>query len=342
MADASDGFLARLPKAELHVHVEGTITAAQRRELARRAGIDPIPEDGLSAADVAPEVALRAFLSVYAAAIACLRTEQDYHDVVADYARQSVETGVVYAELSFDPQAHTSRGVPLEVVMAGLLSGTAAAGELGLETQLIMCFHRDRPPEEALELLRQAQPWRERIAGIGLDNNEDPGWAQAFRPVFDAARQEGYHLTSHCDCNMPGAAGYIGECLRDLDVERIDHGINVLEDSALVALAIDRGTCFTVCPTWRVGETAPRRVPELRRMLDEGLLVSVHSDDPGLFASGDVANIMGALAATGHFDASDFHRLASNSFAGSWLPAARRNHYLGLLDAYVETAATRR
>jgi len=339
--------LARIPKAELHVHFEGTITPDLRRTCAQRngleadldrfplCGIGPVAGNGIVTPGTPPAEALRAFLSVYDASIATIRTERDVYEIVMEHGRSRLADNVVYSEVFFDPQAHVDRGVSFDELLSGLTAGVADSNaRYGLETALIMCFHRDRPADEALEMLRLARRWREHIIGVGLDDNEIDGWTSAFRPVFDAARSEGYHLTSHCDCDLPNATADIRRCLDILRVERIDHGIDVLYDEDLVADSIERNICFTVCPTWRHGETAPRRLSALRTMLDRGLLVTVNSDDPGLFASGTLGPLMSRLIESELFDSSDYYRLARNSFIASWLADDAKERYLKAVDAY--------
>ena len=327
------------------------MTPEMRRVFAERNGQDPAAggpeslsmgdhtsEGALSQATPA-DAALAAFLEVYEGSIATLCTEQDYHELMLRYLQRCRAGGVVYSEISFDPQAHLTRGVALSTVMDGFASARAEGAErLGVESELIMCFHLDKPVENALDVLRDAAPFADQILGVGLDNNEVEGWAPMFGPVLERARSLGYRTTAHCACDMPGALESIRTCIVDVGLERIDHGINILEDPELVATARELGVCFTVCPTRRVGEDAPRRIPQLRGMLDAGLLVNVNSDDPGLFASGPLDQLLVGVAGTGLFDAADLCRMAANSFTGSWLPPARRDHYLAAVDEYAAAA----
>ncbi|WP_431900895.1 adenosine deaminase [Nonomuraea sp. bgisy101] len=265
------------PKAELHLHIEGTLEPELVVELARRNGVE-LPTFDVEAIRARYDfVNLQSFLDIYYENMAVLRTEQDFYDLAAAYLERS---GVQHAEIFFDPQAHLVRGVPLEVVFGGL---SAALKDSDVPAALIMCFLRDRGAEEAEAVLRAALPYREHFIGVGLDSAEVGYPPSLFRRVFDIAAGEGLHRVAHA--GEEGGPDYVWEALDILRVERVDHGIRAMEDPALVARLREERIPLTVCP---LSNVRLRAVPTLRdhilpAMLDEGLLVTVNSDDPAYF-----------------------------------------------------------
>jgi adenine deaminase len=323
---ATEAFIAGLPKAELHLHIEGTLERSLCAELAVR--------NGIAVPDVPPFHDLTSFLVGYYASMQVLRTEQDFYDLAMAYFRRASAQGVVYAEVFFDPQAHTSRGVPFAAVVGGLdRARRDAADRLGLRAQLIMCFLRDLPAESAMGTLLDSLPYAGAIIGVGLDSDERGNPPSKFASVFTRARAEGYRLTMHCDVDQEDAVGHIWQAVDDIGVERIDHGVNCLEDAALVArLAADR-IGLTVCPVSNGWVTASRKVPELKAMLEASLLATVNSDDPAYFGAYVNENFQ-AVAADGSVSRDDLVALARNSFEIAWLDDGERAGYLGLIDSY--------
>lgn len=326
MTLVTDAFIAGLPKAELHLHIEGTLERSLCAELAIRNGIAP--------PDVPPFHDLTSFLVGYYSSMQVLRAEADFYDLAMAYFRKARSQNVVYAEVFFDPQAHTSRGVPFAAVIKGLdRARDDAANQLGLRAQLIMCFLRDMPAGSAMETLEQSLPYMDKIIGVGLDSDERGNPPLKFKDVFARARAAGYRLTMHCDVDQEDAVGHIWQCLDDIGVERIDHGVNCLEDAALVSrLAADR-IGLTVCPVSNSWVTDSMKVPELKAMLDKTLLATVNSDDPAYFEAYVNENFT-AVAAHGGLTTDDVTRLARNSFEIAWLDAAERAGYLALVDNY--------
>jgi adenosine deaminase len=322
----TDAFIAGLPKAELHLHIEGTLERSLCAELAVR--------NGIAVPDVPPFHDLTSFLVGYYASMRVLLGERDFYDLAMAYFRRASAQGVVYAEVFFDPQAHTSRGVPFAAVIGGLdRARRDAADQLGLRAQLIMCFLRDLPSESAMATLSESVPYADKIIGIGLDSDERGNPPSKFAAVFARARAEGYRLTMHCDVDQEDAVGHIWQALDDIGVERIDHGVNCLEDAALVArLAADR-IGLTVCPVSNGWVTNSRKVPELKAMLEASLLATVNSDDPAYFAAYVNENFQ-AVAADGTVSRDDLVQLARNSFEIAWLDGAERAGYQALIDAY--------
>lgn len=335
-------FIAGLPKAELHVHIEGTLTPTRRWQLAAKNGMK------LPYVDVAALVAsmrfdapdapsyLQKFLTAYYEGIEVLRTAEDFRDLTLDYLERCRAEQVVYAELSFDPQAHTSRGVALGTVMEGLSEGRRIGAEkLNVETNLILCINRDRPLDTAFAALAEARTFRDQITGFGLDSDELDNPPIKFRELYDLARSEGYRLTAHCDVDQPATRENIHQCLAILKVERIDHGINSIEDPALIDAARARGITFTTCPTWRQIDSAPRRVDRIRVMQDLGLKVTLNSDDPGLFASGTMGKMLPAVMVAGGFSEAQMGQFMINAFEGAWIEAPMRDTYVQRVRDYV-------
>jgi adenosine deaminase len=265
-----------------------------------------------------------------------MHTEQDFYDLALAYFQQCKDNNVVYAEVSFDPQAHTDRGVPFEAVINGLTAAQKTAAEtLGVESQLIMCINRDLTLESAQAMLKSAVPYRNKIAGLGLDNVEEGHPPVKFQTVYDSARDQGYRLTAHCDVDMLNAREHIRQCIHEIKVERIDHGINVLEDQALISGALDRGIHFTTCPTWRKGDPKPRRVDRIEKMRGLGLSVSMNTDDPGYFASGYMNNMLTAVALTGQLSEDQLAAYAKEAFSGAWISEPKRKAYKESVDRYL-------
>jgi adenine deaminase len=330
-----------MPKAELHLHIEGTLEPELKFELAARNGVS-LPYT--SAADIRAGYAftdLASFLAAYYEGMSVLRREQDFYDLAMAYFRRASAQNVVYAEVFFDPQAHTSRGIAFETVLGGLHRARldAQAG-LGLRIQLIMCFLRDLPADSAMRTLEQSLPHRDKIIGVGLDSDEKDNPPVKFKQVFDRAREQGYRLTMHCDVDQADSVGHIWQCLDTIGVERIDHGVNCVEDDALVARLGRDGIGLTVCPVSNRWVTDGLKAAELKVMLDRSLRATVNSDDPAYFGAYLSENLAAAAEAVS-LTAAELARLARNSFEIAWIDAADRDEYLRDLDAYVERAGPR-
>ncbi|MBV9093851.1 MAG: adenosine deaminase [Streptosporangiaceae bacterium] len=324
-----------MPKAELHLHIEGTLEPELKFGLAARNGIRLRHR---SPADIRASYAftdLSSFLAAYYEGMSVLREEQDFYDLAMAYFRKANADHVVYAEVFFDPQAHTSRGVPFGTVIAGLDRARAdAQAALGLRAQLIMCFLRDMPADSAMRTLEQSLPYRDKIVGVGLDSDERDNPPVKFADVFERARGEGYRLTVHCDVDQADAVGHIWQCLDDIGAERIDHGVNCVEDGALVARLARDGTGLTVCPISNRWVAGGLKAAELKAMLDASLRATVNSDDPAYFG-GYVNDNLAAAQRSAGLTAAEVASLARNSFEIAWIGAAERDVYLAGLDAYL-------
>ena len=332
-------FIDHMPKAELHLHLEGTLEPELKFELAARNGID-LPY--ASAVQMRSGYAFRdltSFLAAYYEGMSVLRAEQDFYDLAMAYFRTASAQHVVYAEVFFDPQAHTSRGIGFDTVIGGLHRARVdAQAQLGLRVQLIMCFLRDMSEASALATLEQSLPHRDKIIGVGLDSDERDNPPVKFRQAFARARAEGYRLTMHCDVDQADSVGHIWQCLDDIGVERIDHGVNCLEDDALVTRLGRDGIGLTVCPVSNRWVTDGLKAGELKTMLDRSLRATVNSDDPAYFGAYVNQNLAAVQQAAG-LTVAELARLARNSFEIAWITPPDQARYLADLDAYLHRAA---
>jgi adenosine deaminase len=328
-------FIEGMPKAELHLHLEGTLEPELKFELAARNGLE------LPSASVETMRAgyafhdLSSFLDVYYEGMGVLRHEADFHDLAMAYFRKAHSQQVVYAETFFDPQAHTTRGVPFEAVIGGLhRAQEEAEASYGLRSQLILCFLRDMTAESAMQTLEQSLPYRTWIVGVGLDSDEKGNPPIKFKDVFDRARAEGYHLTMHCDVDQDHAVEHIRQCLTEIKVERIDHGVNCLEDQSLVEEIKRRGLGLTVCPISNGFVSDGLKANEIKAMLDRGMRVTVNSDDPAYFGGYANENLKAVQEAVS-LTRDEVVQLARNAFAIAWLAQEERDRYLEALGRYV-------
>nr|WP_285705051.1 adenosine deaminase [Microtetraspora sp. NBRC 16547] len=327
-------FIAGLPKCELHLHIEGTLEPELKFELAKRNGL-ALPYDTVE--DMRAEYDfddLPSFLSVYYEGMNVLRTEPDFYDLAMAYLRKAAAQNVRYAEIFFDPQAHTSRGVPFDVLVRGLRRALIdAENQLGVRAQLIMCFLRDFQAEYAMATLLESLPYREWIVGVGLDSDEKGNPPAKFAAVFARAREEGYLLTMHCDVDQENSTEHIRQCVEEIGVNRIDHGVNALEDPKLVEAIKERGLGLTVCPISNRYVTDSMKADAIRRMLDLDLRVTINSDDPAYFP-GYVQENLVAIQEALDLSREELVRLQRNAFEITWLPRQVKDAYLAELDAY--------
>ena len=327
-----DTWLRRLPKAELHLHIEGTLEPELMFALARRNGVT-VPYASVDAVRQAYVFSdLQSFLDIYYAGCAVLK-EQDFYDLTWAYLERAAAQGVRHAEIFFDPQTHTSRGIPMAVVIGGLHRALAECPKLGMSASLILCFLRHLSAEAAMETLTQALPFRDRIVAVGLDSSEVGHPPAEFQAVFDRARVEGLLTVAHA--GEEGPPEYIWEALDLLDASRIDHGVRCLEDDRLVEWLVADQIPLTVCPLSNVKlRVFPSlRQHSLRTMLERGLLVTVNSDDPAYFGGYIEENFQQATQALG-LTREQVLTLARNSFRASFLPESDKQRYLAEIDAF--------
>jgi adenosine deaminase len=327
-------FIRSIPKAELHLHIEGTLEPELKFALAARNGID-LPYASVDEMRAAYDFDdLTSFLKQYYEGMSVLLREADFYDLAMAYFERVAGQGLVYVEMFFDPQAHTSRGVPLETVLGGLQRAREdATTRFGIRSGLIMCFLRDLDVASAFDALEQAAPWRDQIVGVGLDSDERGNPPDKFRKVFAAARAQGYHLTMHCDVDQEDSVAHIRQCL-DIGVERIDHGVNAIEDAALVDEIRQRGLGLTTCPISNAHVAGGTKAHEIRALLERGVLVTVNSDDPAYFP-GYVADNLLVLAREADLGLEDIARIVRNAFIVSWLEEGERQAYLQHLDDWL-------
>jgi adenine deaminase len=327
-------FIRGMPKAELHLHIEGTLEPELRFALAERNGISlPAASVGEIRASYAFSD-LTSFLAAYYEGMEVLQTAADFHDLAWAYLRRAQDEGVRYAEIFFDPQAHTSRGVPFGTVIGGLRQAMQEAWRrFALRTQLIMCLLRDQPASYGMATLLQALPYRDWIVGIGLDSDEKGNPPEKFARVFRRARAEGFGVTMHCDTDQENSVEHIRQCLEVIGVDRIDHGVNVLESPELTAEIRRRGLGLTICPIsnrWCAGDT---KAAQIKQLLDLGIRVTVNSDDPAYFGGYVTDNLIEAQRAAG-LQREELLRLERNAIEIAWLPAGIRDRYLAEIDEY--------
>lgn len=331
--DKLEDFIRKLPKAELHLHIEGSLEPELMFALAERNGVR-IPF--ASVEDVRAAYAfsnLQDFLDIYYAGAGVLQTEADFRDLAMAYFERVAADGVVHAEIMFDPQTHTDRGIAFGTVIEGLLAAMAdAEARLGITSRLIMSFLRHLSEDAAFETLAMAEPWLDRITAVGLDSSELGHPPSKFARVFAAARAKGLKLTAHA--GEEGPPEYVHEALDVLGVDRIDHGNRALEDGALVERLAREGMTLTVCPlsNLKLCVVNDLAAHPLDRMLAAGLKATVNSDDPAYFG-GYVLDNYKAVAEARGLSHGDLARLARNSFTGSFLPPEAVARHLAAIEA---------
>ncbi len=334
MNDPGD-FIAGLPKAELHIHIEGSLEPELMFELARRNGVE-IPFASVEEVRAAYSFSnLQDFLDIYYQGAAVLRTEEDFRDLAAAYFDRAAADKVVHSEIFFDPQTHTDRGIPFDIVMEGLLAGMdEAQARHGISSKLILCFLRHLDEEAAFATLRQAEKWLDRIEAVGLDSSELGHPPEKFARVYAAAAARGLKRVAHA--GEEGPPDYVRQALDLLHIDRLDHGNRSLEDPDLVErLARERMT-LTVCPLSNLKLCVVRDLADhpIDRMLDAGLRATINSDDPAYFG-GYVNDNFRAVAEARGLGRDALATLARNSFLGAFLGEEERAQHLADLEAYV-------
>jgi adenosine deaminase len=327
-------FIRGLPKAELHLHIEGSLEPEQMFEFARRNRVT-LPFATVEEVRAAYAFGnLQDFLDIYYQGAAVLQTERDFHDLAMAYFRRVAADGCHHVELFFDPQTHTDRGLPFSVAAEGLLSGMAEAkASLGISSKLILCFLRHLDEDAAFATLKAAEPWLNRIAGVGLDSSELGHPPSKFAKVYREARARGLKLVAHA--GEEGPPEYVWEALDVLGVDRLDHGNRSLEDPALVERLVKSGMTLTVCPlsNLKLCVVDDLKAHPLKRMLGLGLKATVNSDDPAYFGGYLAENWIRTAGAVG-LTRDDLVTLAKNSFTGSFLTPAEIAPHLAAIDEF--------
>lgn len=325
-------FITELPKVELHVHLEGTLEPELLFALAQRNQIElpyAEPADVIAAYDFHD---LPSFLAIYYAAMDVLRTQEDFYDLTMAYFRKAAAQNVRYVEPFFDPQAHTARGVEFATVINGIYEAQQdAANELDVQSNLIMCFLRDLSAESAAEHLELALPYRDRIIGVGLDSDEKDNPPIKFAEVFSKARSAGFKLTMHCDVNQEDIVDHLWQCVDVIDVDRIDHGINALEDAKLLATIAQRGLGLTVCPISNRFVVQDLTGGPIRELMQHGVKVTINSDDPAYFR-GYMNENLAALQNDAGFSEAELLRLTQNAVDICWAEPGLKDQLRGELE----------
>jgi adenosine deaminase len=330
-------FIRRLPKAELHLHIEGSLEPEMMFDLARRNGV-ALPYASVEAVRAAYDFTdLQSFLDLYYAGAAVLRTERDFYDLTAAYARRAVADNVRHAELFFDPQTHTARGVPMATVFAGIAGALRQArAEHGFSSRLILCFLRHLSEADAFATLEAALPLRAEYAdlwiGVGLDSGEVGNPPESFTGVFAQARDLGFHVVAHA--GEEGTPAYIRGALDVLKAERIDHGVRSEEDPSLMRRLLETQTPLTMCPlsNLKLRVVKDLREHNLARLLRAGLRVTINSDDPAYFGGYMNANFIATADALG-LSREEIVTLARNGFLASFVTEAERRPWLDEIAA---------
>lgn len=339
-------YLAEIPKAELHVHLEGTIAPELLFHLANRNKLSlpySHPEDVLNLQIKQKNIGqenLSNFLECLDISRGVLKQPEDYYDIAMGYFKQCQEDNIVYVEIMFDPQQGIRQGIDFEAIMDSLIQARSDGKEkLNIEAQWIMCFQRDYSPNDAMTVLLQAEPYQEHIVGIGLDNYETPGFPDLFTKVFQEAKKRGYCLTTHCDVNQAESLTNIFQSIDKLNVSRIDHGLNSAQDEELIKIIKSKRVGLTGCPTFYVNETeAPSdRMKMIQKLLKAGVLISLNTDDPAQFGSGWLLDTLVAAQKSGGFSRAEMVLFQINAFRSAWLDDDRKKHYLEVLETFCKT-----
>ena len=332
-SNSLEQLIERLPKAELHLHIEGTLEPEMVLRLAKRNRIDLPYATTEELTRLYNFKDLQSFLDLYYQATAVLQTEEDFYDLTWAYLKQCHAENIVHTEIFFDPQSHTSRGISFAVVMNGIHRALLRAeSELAISSRLIMCFLRHLPAADALETWRSAEPYLDWIHGVGLDSSERDFPPRLFTDVFALARDSGLKTVAHAGEEGPPA--YIREALELLQVSRIDHGVRITEDPVLLAEVAARQIPLTVCPlsNTRLCVYAAMEHHPILSLLEHGLLVTVNSDDPAYFG-GYVKSNFHAVAEALAPSREQIIQLAKNSFSASFLDQRSKHSWIEKINA---------
>jgi len=327
--------LCSMPKAELHIHIEGSLEPELIFELATRNGV-PLPYktvDELRAAYAFTD--LQSFLDIYYAGASVLQKEEDYFDMAWAYLKRAKADQVVHAEIFFDPQTHTARGISFETVINGLHRAVCRSeNELGLSASLILCFLRHLSEEEAFAVLDEALPFRDMFIGVGLDSSERGNPPEKFARVFARSRELGMRLVAHA--GEEGPAQYIKDALDLLKVERIDHGVRCIDDPSLVSRLASQRTTLTVCPLSNLKLCVFPNLSDhnLGKLLAYGVAATINSDDPAYFGGYLNQNFTATFAALPELGAKEAYQLARNSFLGSFVDEGAKQRWTRELDEF--------
>ncbi|MEJ2163909.1 MAG: adenosine deaminase [Desulfobacterales bacterium] len=327
-------FIHGIPKAELHIHIEGSLEPELMLQLAHKNGISLPSKDVEDIRRAYDFKDLQSFLDIYYQGARVLLDEDDFYQLTWTYLQKAAEQNVRHAEIFFDPQTHTARGVAFETVVQGIYRALADGRlRLGVSSRLIMCFLRDLSVGAAMKTLESALRFKDRIAAVGLDSAELGNPPQKFKAVFERARQNGFKAVAHA--GEEGPPEYIWQALKVLKAKRLDHGVRCMEDADLVKYLARKKIALTVCPLsnvkLRVFESMQQH--NLKQLLDAGLCVTVNSDDPAYFG-GYIEENFSAVQKVHKLNFTDIYRLCRNAFKAAFLDSAEKQKYLAELDGF--------
>jgi adenosine deaminase len=326
-------FCAQMPKAELHLHLEGTFEPTLVRKIAERNRL-PLPASFTTRSEGYDFHDLPSFLSIYYSNMTVLQTQEDFFDLAWAYLVKAHSQNVIHVEMFFDPQAHTSRGVSFKSVIDGYHQAIIKAEkELNMSALLIMCFLRDMSAESAMSTLEESLAYGHLIIGVGLDSDEKNNPPSKFAKVFQKARSEGYYLTMHCDIDQQNSIEHIRQALEDIKVDRIDHGTNIVEDDRLVEIVKSKGIGLTCCPVSNSVVTEDFKGKEILSLLRQNVKTTVNSDDPAYFRAYMTENVFRMTQGT-DVTKKELIQLQRNAFQISWIPDLKKKGFLLLLDEY--------
>lgn len=327
-------FIEKMPKAELHIHIEGSFEPELMFEIAKRNDIKIKYDSAEEVRKAYHFNNLQEFLDIYYQGAAVLISKQDFYDLTMAYLRKAHGENVLHTELFFDPQTHTGRGIAFDTVIGGILEAmNDAHNELGISSMLIMSFLRHLSEESAFKTLEQALPWKEQIVGVGLDSSEVGNPPQKFEKVYRKARELGFKLVAHA--GEEGPPQYIWDSLNLLNIDRLDHGNRSLEDGELIKELVERGMGLTICPLSNDKLQVVDKLTEhpIKKMLELGLKATVNSDDPAYFG-GYINENFKAITQALQLTKGDLYLLARNSFEVSFASEQRKVEMIEYLDKY--------
>ncbi|CAD5927953.1 Adenine deaminase [Planktothrix tepida] len=329
-------FIQQIPKAELHIHIEGSLEPEFMLNLAERNQIK-LPFTSVEEIRQAYQFNhLQSFLDLYYLGSRVLLTEQDFYDLTWAYLEKVACQNIRHTEIFFDPQTHTQRGIPFEVVLSGIDQALQAGQKkLGISSRLMLCFLRHLSPESAMEILKQAIPYQDQIIAVGLDSSEQNHPPSQFKDVFEVARNLGFLTVAHA--GEEGPPEYIWQAINLLKVSRIDHGVRCIEDPKLVQYLKEKQIPLTVCPlsNVRLKVFPTLQHHNLKTLLDLGLCVTVNSDDPAYFGGYILENFLETQSAL-NFSFQEIYQLAKNSFLASFLGEQEKHNRIDELDQFMQ------
>ena len=331
-----NSFIEKMPKAELHIHIEGSFEPELIFEIAQRNKIKLKYQNVEEIREAYKFNNLQEFLDIYYAGANVLITQQDFYDLTMSYLKKAHKENVLHTEIFFDPQTHTDRGIAFETVVEGILAAMRdAENKYGITSLLILSFLRHLSEEEAFKTLEEALPWKEHFVAVGLDSSEVGNPPQKFENVFHKAKELGFKAVAHA--GEEGPTDYIWDSLNLLQIDRLDHGNRSLDDEKLVKELVKRGMALTVCPLSNDKLQVVKNMKEhpIKRMLELGLKATVNSDDPAYFGGYINANFT-AITEALDLRKEDLYRLARNSFEASFVSKERKSEMIANLDSYFE------